>query len=260
MDRPVSTHLETPMEGCIVVKTCISDSDGESDITEDILSGGVNLEIAAAPALTGPRTPTRLRKRSGARGVGRSERHERLGLQFPERQNVSIYSADVHAPRARAPATSIGPRSLEATGSESRPDLAVLNAEHSVRLSRVAMQPTVSAGEARHATKTVNTVRTMHAGAQQDVAAFGPGRTRRGRIKFVRAGLAAAGRNPESGHAEGPDIARFYQERAVMETQIRSKDALIQRQAAYIEKLQEVRDRVEKQLAAASERTTSPPS
>ncbi len=46
--------------------------------------------------------------------------------------------------------------------------------------------------------------------------------------------------------------AASMQEQAVMEAQIRSKDALIRRQAAYIAELKEAGERLEKELAASA--------
>ncbi|KAK4096251.1 hypothetical protein N658DRAFT_511367 [Parathielavia hyrcaniae] len=255
MDPRVSTHLETPAEDCIVVATYARDSDweSESDDTEEELRGGVDLENVeeAASVSTDPSHLHNLNAEEAlARGHDqRGEGHEQLSVELPQCQEAPVASTDFQALRAKAAATkNTGGSDMKRISSE----LAVLCAEGSVRTPRGARQPTVS-HKARDATETVDGVETEHAGSPRDAGASGSRRSQR--IEFTRAGLVARGFQSEFRYAEETDRARFYQERAVMEAQVRSKDALIRRQAAYIEKLNEARGRLERQLAAANART-----
>jgi hypothetical protein len=133
-------------------------------------------------------------------------------------------------------------------------ELTLLEAKDSTHLSHVALQPPVGEGRARTARKTVDIFGAQRGAPWQDVRVLR--RQTSGSIKLARGRLAATGRgSDDSGVAEGPNtIDRWNQQRAVMEAQIRSKDALIERQAAYIEELKQVRRDLERQLAAANER------
>ncbi|KAK4099200.1 hypothetical protein N658DRAFT_560493 [Parathielavia hyrcaniae] len=254
MDLRMSTHLETPAEDCIVVTIPARDSEweseSESENTKDDLRGGVDLKTgtAAASASTDHRCLHN-------RGKG----EEQLTDELPERQEAPVASADAHAPQAKATAVTTAAKGDGKVRLRISSELAVFRAEVSVRPSRAVLQPTVSEEEeeARDATKLARADTTHHAaGAKQNVAAPGPRRS--GRIKLVvEAGPVPRGRQPESGYTDEPDSARIYQKRAVMEARIRAKDALIRRQAEYIEELKEVRGQLQAQLAAANARMAS---
>jgi hypothetical protein len=133
----------------------------------------------------------------------------------------------------------------------------MLKGYHPTHLSHVALHPTVDEDRARTAKGRVTILGAQRAEGRQDVKA--PSRGRNRRIKVATPPLAATGRGSDSEAAEVLNtIARWDQQRTVMEAQIRSKDALIRRQTLYIEELKRIRGELERQLSVANERLARP--